>query len=189
MVVINKNKKIITGLLIAVLLLGSVYYYLDQTIVNKIHTKAELPMYSQVEQLEEEADVIAIVTPTGNQKNHMEYDAQGLPLWYWTESELIVNKVFSGDVKENESIVIYEPYATGSNKVIGKLEIVPEYYTKMNNSENYIVFLKQHEDGPYMIIGRDQGKVALQESNKQSLGLISEFSDLHQKILAKYAVK
>lgn len=186
---VNKKTKYGLIVLLAIIAVGyATFVYLDNTLKSTIISRSDMQIYQEVSEIENDSDVIATVRVTPNLINHMEYDNDGLPLWYWTEREVIITKPIKGEVKIGDKLTVLEPYAIGENKTIGKLEVISEQYTKMADEEEYIMFLVEREDGKFMIAGKDQGKAMIKPSKEFSTNLEagSEFEELHKKIRAKY---
>lgn len=183
---ISKKVKYRLSIFLIIIAIGyGTYVYLDNTMKSTIFSLSDMQIFEEVSEIETESDVIAKVRTTSSITNHMEYDADGLPLWYWTEREIVISKSLKGEAKVDEVITVLEPYAIGENKVIGKLEIISEDYTKMVNEEEYILFLQKRDDGKYVIVGEDQGKVTIGNNSSKPAGN-TKFLKIHNEIKTKY---
>lgn len=182
------SKKVKYGLSISLIMIAlgyGTYVYLDNTMKSTLYTLSEVQIFEEVSEIESESDIIAKVQATPNIINRMEYDADGLPLWYWTEREVVISKSFKGEAKVDDVITVLEPYAIGDNKVIGKLEIISEDYTKMVDEEEYILFLQKRDDGKYMTTGKDQGKITVGNNSSKPAGN-TKFLKIHNEVKTKY---
>lgn len=159
------KKYILISFLSLVVLLGGGFIILDNTMYSTLYTHGDMEIYKGIDEIENASDIVVRVTFTGEKLNHMVLE-DGIPLYYWTESMVNINEVLKGtSVAKNDKIMIYEPYGIFDNK-IGKSEIRSEEYNKMEANKEYVLLLKKHKDGGYIIIGEYQGKVNLNEVTK-----------------------
>ena len=183
----NRKRNIFVVLLLIVFVAVGVYIYIDHTLVQTVYSSGDWNPYESPEDLESQSDLVDRIIPTGEKNHVMQYDDEGIPLWYWTESKAIVEEVIlekGEQVLQGDTVTIIEPYSIGDNKTIGKLEILPEDYTKLVKDNAYIIYLKKHEDGSgYMPLGKDQGKVNLTTEEGQ------KFKSFHDEIKKKYKIE
>ncbi|WP_427051350.1 hypothetical protein [Paenibacillus sp. TC-CSREp1] len=178
-----KKLGLLSGICVVVISI-SVYFYLDRTLVNTVYSNPDWDPYTNAEELESASDLIAIVKPTGEKKHIMEKDNGGIPIWYWTESTVLIQEiVYSRDglVKPGENIIVIEPYSIGENTTVGKLEILQEDYTKLIENNEYVIHLKKKEkEDVYLPVAKDQGKINISQLEN------SKFSGIHKEVLDKY---
>lgn len=177
-----KKSIAISFLSLAVLLVVG-YIILDKTLYTTLHTHDDMEIYKTLDEIEKNSEIVVKVVFTGDKKNHMELEENGLPLWYWTESMVTIKEVLKGtSVAKNDKIMIYEPYGIFDNK-IGKSEITPEEYNKMENGKEYIFMLrKKADESGYIIIGVHQGKI--------NIGEVTKYNEKLDKLLKeKYKIE
>jgi hypothetical protein len=176
------SKKIIYGSIVTALLLFGIFLIVDNSVINTIETDGDMKIYKNVDELEQDSDLIVRVQATDQRTNVMKLDEQGIPLWYYTETHVLINKVYytkDNNLKEHEEIVIYEPYGIFKDN-IGKTEIKNRDYNKMNSNNNYVLFLQKHQKGGYMPIGVQQGQIDLDNSE------VIVKDSLKENVLKKY---
>lgn len=143
-----------------------------------MHEKHE-KIYTEAQDLAIDSDLVVKVTATDKSINHMETTEDGLPLYYWTENEFIIEDVFVNNVNEqSKRIVVIEPYAIFNNNQ----RIISEGYTPTETGNEYIFYLvKKAGEEVYLPISTYQAKVDLNESSIK-MQLDTHIEDVKDKI-------
>jgi|GEM_PF-1714343 len=154
----------------------------NPTKIIKVDKDAKI--YNTADELEKDADLVVQVKATDQSEHINKEEDGGIPLWYWTETEVEVSKVLSAksdSVKQGDYITIYEPYSVFVDKANIVTMINSNSYEKLTNQKRYILFLKKHEDGGYMPLGVQQGKINLDEPDKDNMKLSQSVKDKYVK--------
>lgn len=158
-------KKGIVTLTFAVALLSgaAICVWLTPEELTVTSTLASYPMYDSVEDLEMETDAIVIATFHGERKTVDVPIAHGVskPLTY---SDVKVQKVLQGDVKEGNTLQIAEEAVVQKGRYIST-----EGYKWMDEEGKYMLFLKKMSASDrYRIVGAYQGKFNLNITQPKS---------------------
>jgi|GEM_PF-849638 len=140
----------------------------NKTIAQQISTEAEktieivsagdadMMIYSTLEQVEQDADLIVAAELVGERAtknmvlNSMVIETYGL-------AKVKVNHVYKGEVQEGDELTIAEPgYFDGSGKYVSF-----EGYKLMEKDGRYILFLRTGTNNEQIVIGLYQGKFDL----------------------------
>ena len=130
---------------------------------NHIIADAKLDYYGNLNDVEKETEVIVLgkkikQNPSTIQKNN------GYVNGVYTISNFKIEKVFKGNFKAGDIIVVFE--SAGIDEKAGKIYHI-EGYELMEKDEKYLLFLRHSETDPwYMISGLKFGKISL--SGKKS---------------------
>ena len=130
---------------------------------NHIFIEAKLDAYRNLNDVEKETEVIVLgkkikQNPSTIQKNN------GYVNGVYTISNFKIEKVFKGNFKAGDIIVVFE--SAGIDEKTGKIYHI-EGYELMEKDEKYLLFLRHSETDPwYMISGLKFGKISL--SGKKS---------------------
>ena len=130
---------------------------------NHIFIEAKLDAYRNLNDVEKETEVIVLgkkikQNPSTIQKNN------GYVNGVYTISNFKIEKVFKGNFKAGDIIVVFE--SAGIDEKTGKIYHI-EGYELMEKDEEYLLFLRCSEtDSWYMISGLKFGKISL--SGKKS---------------------
>ena len=125
---------------------------------NHIFIEAKLDAYRNLNDVEKETEVIVLgkkikQNPSTIQKNN------GYVNGVYTISNFKIEKVFKGNFKAGDIIVVFE--SAGIDKKTGKIYHI-EGYELMEKDEKYLLFLRHSETDPwYMISGLKFGKISL----------------------------
>ena len=130
---------------------------------NHIFIEAKLDAYRNLNDVEKETEVIVLgkkikQNPSTIQKKN------GYVNGVYTISNFKIEKVFKGNFKAGDIIVVFE--SAGIDKKTGKIYHIAGYEL-MEKDEEYLLFLRHSETDPwYMISGLKFGKISL--SGKKS---------------------
>ena len=125
---------------------------------NHIFIEAKLDAYRNLNDVEKETEVIVLgkkikQNPSTIQKKN------GYVNGVYTISNFKIEKVFKGNFKAGDIIVVFE--SAGIDKKTGKIYHI-EGYELMEKDEKYLLFLRHSETDPwYMISGLKFGKISL----------------------------
>ena len=125
---------------------------------NHIFIEAKLDAYRNLNDVEKETEVIVLgkkikQNPSTIQKNN------GYVNEVYTISNFKIEKVFKGNFKAGDIIVVFE--SAGIDEKTGKIYHI-EGYELMEKDEKYLLFLRHSETDPwYMISGLKFGKISL----------------------------
>ncbi|AIZ37052.1 hypothetical protein [Parvimonas micra] len=125
---------------------------------NHIFIEAKLDAYRNLNDVEKETEVIVLgkkikQNPSTIQKNN------GYVNGVYTISNFKIEKVFKGNFKAGDIIVVFE--SAGIDEKTGKIYHI-EGYELMEKDEKYLLFLRHSETDPwYMISGLKFGKISL----------------------------
>ena len=125
---------------------------------NHIFIEAKLDAYRNLNDVEKETEVIVLgkkikQNPSTIQKNN------GYVNGVYTISNFKIEKVFKGNFKAGDIIVVFE--SAGIDEKTGKIYHI-EGYELMEKDEKYLLFLRHSETNPwYMISGLKFGKISL----------------------------
>ena len=125
---------------------------------NHIIADAKLDYYGNLDDVEKETEVIVLgkkikQNPSTIQKNN------GYVNGVYTISNFKIEKVFKGNFKAGDIIVVFE--SAGIDEKTGKIYHI-EGYELMEKDEKYLLFLRHSETDPwYMISGLKFGKMSL----------------------------
>ncbi|WP_314720220.1 hypothetical protein [Parvimonas micra] len=125
---------------------------------NHIIADAKLDYYGNLNDVEKETEVIVLgkkikQNPSTIQKNN------GYVNGVYTISNFKIEKVFKGNFKAGDIIVVFE--SAGIDEKTGKIYHI-EGYELMEKDEKYLLFLRHSETDPwYMISGLKFGKISL----------------------------
>ena len=137
---------------------------------NHIFIEAKLDAYRNLNDVEKETEVIVLgkkikQNPSTIQKNN------GYVNEDYTISNFKIEKVFKGNFKAGDIIVVFE--SAGIDEKTGKIYHI-EGYELMEKDEKYLLFLRHSETDPwYMISGLKFGKISL-SGKKRDLRLEME---------------
>ncbi|MCQ4088504.1 hypothetical protein [Saccharibacillus sp. JS10] len=161
--------------------------------IKIVKTLGETKIYESPRELQEDADVIAHVKASDKRKHvNQEPDRNGAPLWYWTETEVEIQNLQQAkqDLQVGDNITIYEPYTVFTDSSDQQVQMINEDYNPINRNQEYLIFLKKHEDGGYMPLGVYQGKVNITEPIDQSNEQLSlEVKKEFQRLLGENVVE
>ena len=125
---------------------------------NHIFIEAKLDAYRNLNDVEKETEIIVLgkkikQNPSTIQKNN------GYVNGVYTISNFKIEKVFKGNFKAGDIIVVFE--SAGIDEKTGKIYHI-EGYELMEKDEKYLLFLRHSETDPwYMISGLKFGKISL----------------------------
>ena len=125
---------------------------------NHVIADAKLDYYGNLNDVEKETEVIVLgkkikQNPSTIQKNN------GYVNGVYTISNFKIEKVFKGNFKAGDIIVVFE--SAGIDEKTGKIYHI-EGYELMEKDEKYLLFLRHSETDPwYMISGLKFGKISL----------------------------
>ena len=125
---------------------------------NHVIADAKLDYYGNLDDVEKETEVIVLgkkikQNPSTIQKNN------GYVNGVYTISNFKIEKVFKGNFKAGDIIVVFE--SAGIDEKTGKIYHI-EGYELMEKDEKYLLFLRHSETDPwYMISGLKFGKISL----------------------------
>lgn len=157
-------KKAITSLAVFTLIATGGYFtfeHLNTTKANNatrvISLSATHPIFNDLESIEDIADSIIEVEFTGERDTI----SWGEGEYQNSLSEVKINKVYRGELKEGDLIGVYEP-AYFEDDTLHTVE----GYNLMSENIRYIIFAKEFKDSNYSIIGMYQGKYDLDNREK-----------------------
>lgn len=110
-------------------------------------------------------------------------------------SEVYVEKVFEGDIEENVTINIMEPYYIAVDNDENKILVSEAGYLPMYKGKKYILFLRKERSGYYPLATGMESKITVpSENNLQTASELSNdaynppesYYALREKILEKY---
>ncbi|GMK38684.1 hypothetical protein PCCS19_17380 [Paenibacillus sp. CCS19] len=180
---ISKSIRTYLLLLLALILciIAVVYYQTKSTsskaFANVYHVESDHKVYGNSGELAADADLIVRVKATASSRNvNQQMDENGVPLWFWTETEVEVTKVYKSNekIEKGQKITLYEPYSIFEDSKKSRNQIIKDHYKPVNAGEKYLLFLKKHADGGYMPLGVDQGKINQSEPVDKDNAVLSE---------------
>lgn len=135
--------------------------------IEVVRLQSERAYYENLEQIEDQATIIvkAVVSENLGQEVDTIYDyalQKELPTYGYTKWEVEVTKVYKGDVKVGDKLVLLQEYYIWT-KSDGKKQLVTSSSVKpLNQGEEYLMILRYEEMlGGYSTVGDYQGIFAI----------------------------
>ncbi|TPG68262.1 hypothetical protein EEL32_20695 [Brevibacillus laterosporus] len=178
---------IVTGVFV---FCGGFYFGIPSTVIE---SHANITKYEHVENLEDEADAIVVVSPEKDftdEESTITYTDVGRIEDYYTVTDVKVNKVFKGkDIPDSISVIQGAVMVKDDALKYQKDLLTIEGYRVMEKDKNYILFLEAKDNGQYGILGVFQGKVNVDDTDKAERTIMAEndhYQNLKNEILEKY---
>jgi hypothetical protein len=126
--------------------------------------------FQNLEELEAKADVIVKVRATPK-KEQVDIIQSGVVLDTTTKTDVVIEKVYKGNLEKGQVIPVYEPAA-----FVNGIYSTMEGYTLMKENGNYILFLRDNPDDTFVGIGGYQGKYSLDITTPAKQGEKSSYT-------------
>ena len=158
---------------------------------------SNLPIYTNLEQLENESDVIVVGTFKEDAKQEEVYTYEeafekDILLFVKSQNNIEISKVIKGDLQVENEITILQAYGVVDNQLITYSKLTP-----MLKGDTWIFFLKKNEDETYTCIGDCGGRYPIKNTKYKKIALTdnedlgvydkSDFNEeVYNEILEKY---
>ncbi|RJQ32755.1 MAG: hypothetical protein C4589_00370 [Peptococcaceae bacterium] len=195
MIVVNNYKKVFVIGLALVMFLAFYIYYIYMSNINKPITQVTIlgdyMSYSNADDLEKNADLIIVGTPLKEFSEctpTITYNEFGRYDNFYTVSDIRISKILKGQYQSDTIPVL-------QNAAIDKKEnimLVDEGYSVMKKGKKYLLFLKKSPLEGYYILGINEGKHSVDNSDvkeKEVAENDSHYKDIKQEVLKKYSDK
>ncbi|ETT54215.1 hypothetical protein MKZ07_21555 [Paenibacillus sp. FSL P4-0338] len=151
----------LTILLLLFVFAGAYYFFIYNSVKSTvINTAAVYPDYATEEALFNEADLV-VVGSTDQSFEDREHISVNYPTGaiqdFYTKTDFLVKQALKGDVQNDSIIKIGEPISYVQT-LSGKSKITRDEYTELQQSSEYLLYLKQNSEGLYFIIAAEMGK-------------------------------
>jgi len=189
---INNYKKIfVIGLALAMLFVS--YMYISD--INKPITQATISgshvYYKDADDLEAKADLIIIGAPVkefSESTPTITYNEFGRYANFYTITDVHVSKVLKGKYQD-DTIPVLQNAAIDKTK---NIMLIDEGYSVMEKNKEYLLFLKKSPLEGYYILGVNQGKHSVDNSDTKEIDIAKKdnhYKNLKQEVLTKYSNK
>lgn len=128
---------------------------------RKISVSANYESYLKVSDIDKDADLILKARPSeafDKRESHINYFSSGDVREFYTLTNLKIEKVLKGDLKnfKKNTLSVIEPIAKDKNS---GLMLTYEDYQAMSENESYLIFLKKNDYGQWSIINMSLGAI------------------------------
>jgi hypothetical protein len=192
MMAINKYKKVyVIGLAFAMLLVSCLYVYDTNKPITQLTIQGKHVYYNNVDDLEAKADLIIVgasvkefseYTPT------ITYNESGRYENFYTITDVKVSKVLKGQYQNNTIPVLQNAAIDKKEKIM----LVDDGYSVMEKNKGYLLFLKKSPLEGYYILGINQGKHNIDNTDnneKETMKKDSFYKNLRQEVSVRFSDK
>lgn len=163
--------------------------------LETINAMATFVGYANVDELDNDADLILIGTPTQDfidRTSNNTYYSDGEIQDISTLTDFKIERVIKNkeDVDLGEEIQIIEPISIIEQE--GKQVVLTvEDYMELQKGKNYIIFLGKNTFGKYSIINMNNGRFAIEEGNNLERSMMEDstqerHNEFQKEVLEKY---
>lgn len=145
---------IVLSVVLAIGLGMMTYRQIVPTVVN---SHAIYHIIESLEELEQDSEIIAVVSVAGKGRNVIRNSIEGDSKFYYTYTPIEIGKVYKGNVRPGDIIETVEP--VGYQRLPSGLYFMGmEGYVPIQRNSSYLLFLRKSDSGAYTIRGLWQGK-------------------------------
>lgn len=170
-------------------IIGGIYYVKYYNSIKEIKVDGNYVKYDTEESLNDAADIILYGTPANkfeDRKHVNKKNDDGVLKDFYTITEFKVKKVLKNSttlqINKNDLFNIIEP-TTLIQEIDGKKIIQINSYKAMEESNNYIVYLKSNDEGEYSVINMSNGKFNMDKVEKTSN---NEHNEIKNNVMKKH---
>lgn len=158
--------------------------------IKNIEVSAKTDEYSDIDDIEKDADIVIIGKKLKNEKNIIQRDEYGGIIGTYTMSKIRIVNLIKGKERKGNEITILE------NEAIDKKENKIYHidgYKKMKIGGNYLLMLKSSGEDYYFPVGAVYGKINLNEENDelytQNMKLKENMKKIQEEAINKYRLE
>jgi hypothetical protein len=192
MMAINKYKKVyVIGLAFAMLLVSCLYVYDTNKPITQLTIQGKHVYYNNVDDLEAKADLIIVGASLKEFSEYIPtiiYNEFGRYENFYTITDVKVSKVLKGQYQNNTIPVLQNAAIDKKEKVM----LVDDGYSVMEKNKGYLLFLKKSPLDGYYILGINQGKHNIDNTDnneKETMKIDSLYKKLRQEVLVRFSDK
>lgn len=192
MMAINKYKKVyVIGLAFAMLLVSCLYVYDTNKPITQLTIQGKHVYYNNVDDLEAKADLIIVGASLKEFSEYIPtiiYNEFGRYENFYTITDVKVSKVLKGQYQNNTIPVLQNAAIDKKEKVM----LVDDGYSVMEKNKGYLLFLKKSPLEGYYILGINQGKHNIDNTDnneKETMKIDSLYKKLRQEVLVRFSDK
>lgn len=164
--------------------------------LRKVSAMASYIVYPNVDELDREAQLILIGTPTQNfidrTSNNVYYEDGNLQD-NSTVTDFKIERVIKNqdNIELGEEIPIIEPISIIEEADGQKVVATIEDYVELQKGKKYVVFLHKNTYGQYSVINMNNGRFAIEEGSDLERSVMAdsnkeEHSEFKEQVLQKY---
>jgi len=192
MMAINKYKKVyVIGLAFAMLLVSCLYVYDTNKPITQLTIQGKHVYYNNVDDLEAKADLIIVGASLKEFSEYIPtiiYNEFGRYENFYTITDVKVSKVLKGQYQNNTIPVLQNAAIDKKEKIM----LVDDGYSVMEKNKGYLLFLKKSPLEGYYILGINQGKHNIDNTDnneKETMKKDSLYKKLRQEVLVRFSDK
>ncbi|NMI07838.1 hypothetical protein HF638_27965 [Paenibacillus sp. SZ31] len=166
-------KRITYVSLVVMAIISSCFYFFVYNSVKVISAQASYLEFENVEDLTDDADLVALVSPTQDfydREHVVKTYSTGAIEDFFTLTNVNIKEIIKGEDSFPNSIEVVEPISL-IQKIDGKYKLNIEGYTEMEVDKEYIVFLKKNYLGNYAVINMKNGVFDINEIKNDTFEL------------------
>lgn len=189
---INKYKKVyVIGLAFAMLLVSCLYVYDTNKPITQLTIQGKHVYYNNVDDLEAKADLIIVGASLKEFSEYIPtiiYNEFGRYENFYTITDVKVSKVLKGQYQNNTIPVLQNAAIDKKEKIM----LVDDGYSVMEKNKGYLLFLKKSPLEGYYILGINQGKHNIDNTDnneKETMKKDSLYKKLRQEVLVRFSDK